>query len=140
MAASVSVPSSLLEDIFRLLGCLGDLGDPRSRFRKNGRGIRIEDDSVLWELKFRIGRLQSQIVETYLLTVGGVTEDEMRDLEEWVADGNSVYDNPCLLCDGSGRPMDFINASRVWLDMCLNPSDYFGDAAGGGSDDEDLPF
>lgn len=126
MDASVSVPLPLLEDIFRLLDCLDDLG--RDDSRKGGR------DVALWELGLKIERLRSRIVETYLLTVDGPTEDELRDLEEWVAGGNSVYDNPCLLCDESGRTMDFIGGCRAWLDMCEAGSS--GDAG----DDEDLPF
>lgn len=135
METGVTVPLPLLEDIFRLLDYLGGLGVS---------GGRRFDCTAPWELELKIKRLQDRVVETYLLTVGGITEEERDDLEEWAAGGNSVYENPYLFCDESGRPMDFINACRAELDMRLNPSGYFGDAADGGEgdnwDDEDLPF
>ena len=129
MDMSVSVPLPLLDDIFRLLDYLDDVGDRDDlHFHKTGYSPRFERDNTLWELKLKIKRLQRPIVETYLLTVGDITEDEMHALKEWIADGNSIYDNPYALCDGSGRPMDFINGLRTELDMYWNPSDYFGDA------------
>jgi hypothetical protein len=92
----------------------------------------------------KIKQLQGRIVETYLLTVDDVTEDERHELMEWIADGNFVYDNPHLIYNESGCPMDFINGCRVVLDMCQNPSDYFGDVPTEGERDnridEDIPF
>ena len=135
METGVTVPLPLLEDIFRLLDYLGGLGVSVGR--------RF-DYTALWELELKIKRLQDHVVETYLLTVVGITEEERDDLEEWVAGGNSVYENPYLFCDESGRPMDFINACRAGLGMCQNLSGYVGDAsddgAGGNWDDGELPF
>jgi hypothetical protein len=34
-----------------------------------------------------------------------------------LASGNSVYDNPYCISDDSGRPMDYIGAIRVNLEM-----------------------
>ena len=113
---NVSVPLPLLEDIFRLLEYLDDLGGRvELRFHRTGHSPRFEHDTALWELKLKIKRLQPRILEAYLLAVGGATEDEMHDLKRWVARGHGIYDNPCSICDGSGRPMDFINGCRAVL-------------------------
>jgi len=144
MGTNITVSTYLLEDIFRLLGYLNTLSDHDDlHFHKSGYSLRLEHDNALWELKIKIRQLQGQIVETYLLTVGDITEDEMRDLIDWVAAGRSVYDNPCLIYDESGRPMDFINACRMDLEMTENPSDFFSerlDAVEDGGWDDELPF
>jgi len=145
MDMNVAVPSSLLEDIFRLLVYLDPRYDHDSRhFHYAGYSQRLEHDNTLWQLWIKIKQLQARIVDTYLLTIGDITEDEKRDLIEWLERGYSVYSNPYLLSDERGQPMDFIHGCRVGLDMCQNPSDYFG---GGGTDwdcncqdDEELPW
>jgi len=38
---------------------------------------------------------------------------ERKGLREWVACGNSVFDNPYYLYDDSGWPMDFVSAKRT---------------------------
>ena len=142
---SVSVPTRLLEDIFRLLDYL----DPRYGrssllFHKSGHNQRLEHSNTLRQLWIKINQLQQQIVDTYLLTVKDVTEDEKRDWNEWIARGYSVYANPYLISDASGSPMDFINGCRLGLDMAENPSVYFGNAvterAGDDGDDDQLPW
>ena len=145
MGTSVTVPSYLLEDILRLLDYL-DMrsGHDELHFQKSGYSLRAEHDNAFWELKIKIRQLQGQIMETYLLTIDDITEGEMKGLLEWVAAGKSVYDNPCLICDESGRPMDFINACRMDLELDEYPSGFFSDEPdadvyGGGMDDE-LPF
>ena len=142
---NVSVPLPLLEDIFRLLEYLDDLGSRvELRFHRTGFRPRFEHDTALWELKFKIMRLQPQILDTYLLTVGDVTEDEVHALKRWVARGRGIYDNPYSICDGSGCTMDFINGRRAVLDMWLNATDDHSDADDEGADDiwvdEELPF
>jgi hypothetical protein len=143
---SVAVPASLLGDIFRLLDYLDPrYGNSGQHFRKSGYGRLLVHDNALWQLWLKIKQLQHQIVETYLLSVEDVTEDEKRDLNEWIARGYSVYDNPYLISDASGSPMDFINGCRIGHDMAENPSHYFGDAAaseraGGVVDDDELPW
>jgi len=146
MGTSVTISSYLLEDIFKLLEYLNILSDHDDlHFHKSGYSLRLEHDNALWELKIKIRQLQGKVVETYLSTVNDVTEDEMQDLLEWIAAGRSVYDNPCLIYDESGRPMDFINACRMDLEINENPSDFFSvsdepDAAVCGGWDDDLPF
>ena len=49
----------------------------------------------------------------YILTVGYITDDEKKGLYEWVASGNSVYDNPYYYSDERGNPMDYISTMRV---------------------------
>ena len=47
------------------------------------------------------------------------TPEEKADLKRWVKDGNSPWDNPSYLYDDYGRPMDFIEGSRVQKEMDL---------------------
>jgi len=83
----------------------------------------------------------------YLAAVeaGPLTEEEKADLCEWVADGNSVYDNPYYLCDDSGRPMSFIEGCRFAEWMREEYEDSFGKEpetadVGWDANDEDSPF
>ena len=145
MATSVAVPSYLLEDIFRLVDYLGDLSDYDDlHFHKAGYSPRFEHDTALWELKLKIKRLQSEIVDTYLLTIGDITEDELYALEEWVFfKGNSVYDNPYSVYDESGQLMDFINGCRIGFEMAEDFLRFHVGARDGidvGDQGEDLPF
>jgi hypothetical protein len=82
-------------------------------------------------------------LEGYMASIGTLTDEEKQELSEWVASGNSVYDNPHFFSDERGFPLGFIEAFRANIDMCENPSDYFrldppesGDGCGG----EELPF
>ena len=145
MNTCVTVSSYLLEDIFRLLEYLNILSDHDDlHFQKSGYSLKLEHDNALWELKIKIRQLQGEIIETYLSAFDDVADDEVHDLHEWVAAGRSVYDNPCLIYDESGRPMDFINACRLDLEMTENPSDFFsGDEAYTAVDSDggdELPF
>jgi hypothetical protein len=125
MDKNVTIPASLLDDIFRLLDYL----DPRydrelMHFHSSGYSQQIEHDNALWQLWIKIKQLQGRIMDTYLLTIADVTEDEVRDLQRWVACGQSVYDNPYTLYHERGQPMDYINGCRVGFDMLVNPSLY----------------
>lgn len=42
-----------------------------------------------------------------------MTKGERTGLYQWVCQGNSPYENPSLLADESGRPMDFVSAMRL---------------------------
>jgi hypothetical protein len=53
----------------------------------------------------------------YMITIGDLSATEKRDLRAWVADGNSVHDNPFSLYDENGHPMDYVNAMRVNTEM-----------------------
>ena len=110
---NVEVSLNILEDIFRLLDYLDDLGTYDVLFfDKAGYSQCLEHDNAFWNLKLKIKQIRLQVVKTYLRTIEDITKDEIHDLHEWVEDGNSVYDNPYLIYDSSGRPMDFINACR----------------------------
>jgi len=122
MSKNITIPLSLLEGIFRLLDGYGDFDD--LDFHKRGYNPIYDHASFFWELKYKIQRLQRRLVEMYLLTVGDATEDERIALQEWITDGNSIYDNPYALNDESGRLMDFINGCRIGDDMRENPSEY----------------
>lgn len=41
-----------------------------------------------------------------------LTEEELRELEQWVSLGNSPYDNGDYIYTDQGYPMDFVNAMR----------------------------
>jgi hypothetical protein len=141
MGKRVTIPLSFLEDIFRLLDVFRDLEG--LDFFKCGYNTRIEYDNVIWELKIKIQKLQCHLMETYLLSIGDITRDEKRALYEWVGAGNSVYCNPGLICDDSGRMMDFINGCRVASEMAEDPLNFYGEVQGetdNGGWDDDLPF
>ena len=62
-------------------------------------------------------------LKDYLLVVGPLTENERMELREWIMAGNSIKDNPYMLYDESGWPMDFINGCRVGDDLWERMSD-----------------
>jgi len=68
-------------------------------------------------------RVQSDELKAYEAT-RRLKADERRSLREWVADGNSVYDNPYHFSDDRGRPFDYIEAIRTAEDMRQNPENY----------------
>ena len=39
-----------------------------------------------------------------------MTKDERQQLHKWVSRGNDPNDNPSLICDERGCPMDFVSA------------------------------
>ena len=61
--------------------------------------------------------LRRQLKE-YEATIGTLTEDERKELHEWVATGNSVHDNPYYIYGEDGYPMDYINANRYDKELC----------------------
>ena len=77
-------------------------------------------------------------------TIGDLSATEKEELRAWVADDNSVYDNPFLLYGEDGWPMDYINASRVETEMYddyINSTNLFRHDFEPEPDDEpDIPF
>ena len=141
MGKRVAVPQSLLEDIFRLLDFFRDIES--LDFHKCGYNPRIEYDNVIWDLQVKIQKLQCHMMETYLLAVGDITRDEKRALYEWVEAGNSVYCNPCMIYDGSGRLMDFINGRRIASEIAEGHLSFYVEgrgAIGNNGREDDLPF
>lgn len=61
--------------------------------------------------------LRRQLKE-YESTIGTLTEDEKKELHEWVTTGNSVQDNPYCIYGEDGYPMDYINAVRCDKELC----------------------
>lgn len=57
-------------------------------------------------------------LKEYKGTIGVMTEDEKKELYEWVAAGNSVHDNPYYIYGEDGHPMDYITAIRLNEDLC----------------------
>ena len=53
-----------------------------------------------------MNKLEIELNE-YLKTTP-VNAEELAALKEWVADGNSVYDNPSMATDEQGNPCDFL--------------------------------
>jgi hypothetical protein len=60
----------------------------------------------------------------YRSEVGRMTPQERKELREWVADGNSVYNNPYHMAWDGGYPVDYITAMRDIEDMRSNPEIY----------------
>jgi hypothetical protein len=63
-------------------------------------------------------------LKQYEAFVGYLAPDERKALHEWVADGNSVYDNPGLIAVEDGNPLCYIEAIRLIADMWSNPENY----------------
>lgn len=49
-----------------------------------------------------------------------LTGEELRELEIWVSDGYSPYDNPDLICYEGGCLMDYISALRFLQEEYLD--------------------
>jgi hypothetical protein len=78
-----------------------------------------------------------------LHTIAEITKEERYDLREWVAAGNSVYDNPYSIYDDSGQPMDFINGCRFEAEMTeeqFRSLDIEPEDIDDGDWDDELPF
>jgi len=56
-------------------------------------------------------------LKEYEAKIGDISDEERKDLREWVAGGNSVYDNPYYLSDEKGNPIDFVGAIRVTAEL-----------------------
>jgi len=67
--------------------------------------------------KSRKDFLHRQLKE-YEAEIGIMTEDERKELHEWVATGNSVHDNPYYIYGEDGHPMNYINAIRYNKELC----------------------
>ena len=63
-------------------------------------------------------------LKQYEASVGDLAPDERKSLHEWVADGNSVRDNPSLIAGEDGNPLCYIAAIRLIADMLDHPEDY----------------
>ena len=51
-------------------------------------------------------------MKRYLSLVPDASEEEISDLKEWVAAGNSPYANPWYIADERGTELPFIQARR----------------------------
>jgi len=63
-------------------------------------------------------------LKQYEASVGDLSPDERKALHQWVADGNSVYENAFWLAGEDGNPLCYIAAMRLVSDMLVNPEDY----------------
>ena len=52
-------------------------------------------------------------MKRYLTLVTDASEEEISELKEWVAEGNSPYANPWYIADERGTELPFIEARRV---------------------------
>ena len=68
-----------------------------------------------WEKEYRKNCRAE--MRQYLSRFPDATQEEIRDLREWVRSGHSPYDNGDYISTESGVPMDFINARRFLEDM-----------------------
>jgi len=60
-------------------------------------------------------------LKDYERTATDLTDEERKDLREWVTGGNSVYYNPYEMCDDNGRHLDYIEAVRTAEYLRENP-------------------
>ena len=63
-------------------------------------------------------------LKQYEASFSDLTPDERKTLHQWVADGNSVRDNPSLIAGEDGNPLCYITAIRLVADMWNHPEDY----------------
>ena len=47
------------------------------------------------------------------MKIQDMTSQEREDILDWVKDGNSVRENPWLMTDEHGNPMDYLSAVRT---------------------------
>ena len=78
----------------------------------------------------------NRLLKEYEAGIDSITAEERRELHKWIADGNSPYDNPCLLYEEDGCLMDYISAIRINDDMLNNP-DYYQFGTGTAPDNTD---
>jgi len=64
----------------------------------------------------------------YERSIEDLTDEERTSLHLWVADGNSVYENPYHMADDSYRPLDYIEAIRLTEDLWKNSELYCEDS------------
>lgn len=57
-------------------------------------------------------RYLSNEMKQYLRLVSDASEEEISELKEWVAAGNSLYSNPWYVADERGTELPFIQARR----------------------------
>jgi len=141
---NVEVPLRLLEDILRLFEYLDKRNKHEERYFRNlGYAHLLRHDFAIWELRLEIKRLQEQMMETYLLTLGHVADYERLDLLKWIEDGNCVCSNPWYYCDEKGEAMDYITATR-FLEAQLAETSPLHDCTPVGNqgweEEQELPF
>ena len=64
-------------------------------------------------------------LKQYEASIGDLAPDERKELRQWVADGNSVYENAYWLAGEDGNPLCYISANRFVADMLNQPENYF---------------
>jgi hypothetical protein len=63
-------------------------------------------------------------LKKYEASIDGLTPDERKGLRDWVAAGNSPYDNPYYYAGDDGGPLCFIETMRLVEDMRNFPENY----------------
>ena len=65
----------------------------------------------------QIRRWLMEDMRTCLSMHPDVPPEEKADLQQWVKDGNSPWDNPSCIYDDRGCPMDFVEGTRIEKEM-----------------------
>jgi hypothetical protein len=60
----------------------------------------------------------------YERAIADLTDEERTSLHLWVANGNSVYENPYHMTDDSYRPIGYIKAIRITEELWGNSEHY----------------
>jgi len=63
-------------------------------------------------------------LKEYESTIEDLTEEERKNLREWLKSGESPFDNPYIMHKDRGEVMDYITAIRITEEMRRNPTDY----------------
>lgn len=90
-----------------------------------------------WEKEHRMNCRAE--MRQYLMHFPDATQEEIRELREWIKSGHSPYENGDYIATETGRPMDFINARRFQEEYLEYLIDSNGIPGNSGSND-DLPF
>ena len=135
MTRNVKIPVYLLEKIVWLLDDMGvyrcgrdcehAFSDMFSEMKMNAKKIELRN--LCWQIiyedyvKYERKKALRKELREYIPAFSDMTYEERKELNDWVADGNSPYENPYSICDDSGRPMDFVNGLRFASDMAEMP-------------------
>jgi hypothetical protein len=82
------------------------------RFYPDHRPKRNADMDIPPQLRKERGVYLKREAAAYL-KANDMTPEERHDLFAWIQGGESVHDNPWLMTDDDGIPMDYLSAMRV---------------------------
>ncbi len=88
------------------------------RYYPDHRPQRKVDMNIATQLRKERRALLKREAAAYL-KANNMTSEERQDLLEWIKGGESVRDNPWLMTDDDGIPMDYLSSMRAAEDLRL---------------------